>query len=274
MNNKRLAIVDLDSMLHLVAYNQWFKGNRTNVKAVKQHIHTFYNTIKVNSRCTHVLPVFQNNSDTFRKEILKEYKAHRKPLEWITHWKPTILEIFDELGGIALGSLESDDAQSILAKDFGYRNTVIVSNDKDMFQVPGTHYNPYKANLKEPGKWRTVTPEEARYELFIQVITGDPTDMPGSLCGVEGVARKTAVKLIGSRTDYENVVREAYTKKYGKESFKRANLTYKLVRLLTGEPDKDKYAPAAAKIEVNLIKTIYRDLIKPINNTVESLFNN
>ena len=270
---KRLAIIDLDSMLHTVAWTQWQAGNRDNDQATINHVKRFYNTIKKKSECTHALPVFQGEHHmNFRKDILKEYKGHRKTLEHVKHWKPTVMKAFDELGGICLGSIESDDAQSIIARDFGYENCVIVSGDKDMNQVPGTHYNPYKPKITWEERWKTYTPAQSLLEFYVQVMTGDPTDMPGSLCGVEKVAEKTAKKIYGNSTDYMQLLQKTYSDKYGKAGFARANITYKMVRLLTGEPEKDAYATPGAKIEVQHILKLYPTLIKPIGDDVAELF--
>lgn len=47
---------------------------------------------------------------------------------------------------------------------------VIVSTDKDLKQIPGTHLNPTKMEFRE------ISPEEAAVSLWTQALTGDATD--------------------------------------------------------------------------------------------------
>lgn len=77
-------------------------------------------------------------------------------------------------------SLEGDDVMGIMATSPKLQDrSVIVSLDKDMRTVPGTHYNPDKD--KGPN---VVTPAEAHRFWMKQTLTGDPTDGYGGCPGV------------------------------------------------------------------------------------------
>jgi 5'-3' exonuclease len=258
-----LGVIDLDAMLHIVAYVQFSSGNHDRPEQVKTHIKTFLATIKKSSKCDKFIGFYQKDKhQNFRNEILPEYKKHRTRTEFISLWKPTILDAFEESGALGLSYIESDDACSVIAALNGPLATVIMSSDKDMKQTKSHHYNPFKkGDANDPTRWSYSAKLDAARFYWSQVLTGDPTDMPGTLCGIEGVAEKTALKSIGIRSDYITVVQEEYTKKYGaKIGLARAILTMKMVRLLDGS-DNDKYANEKALEEVDYIKKNWKLLI-------------
>ncbi|KKM20728.1 hypothetical protein LCGC14_1642550 [marine sediment metagenome] len=228
-------------MLHIVANVQVKAGNKDIPDMVLNHIRVFIASIEKNSGCQHAIKFYQSiGHENYRNCILPQYKAHRIVTEAIKIWKPTIVEAFKEIGGIGLKYIESDDAISVLAEIIGAENVVIVSSDKDMMQVPGIHYNPFKTLKKDQtaeDRWSKATIATAHKFLWQQVLSGDTTDMPNNLCGIEGVGLVTAKALLdnaGIYTPYPKTIEWAYTKKYGsKEGFIRANRTYKMVKLLS-----------------------------------------
>lgn len=264
-----LGVIDLDAMLHIVAYVQFSSGNHDRPAQVKTHIKTFIATIKKSSKCDKFISFYQREKHkNFRNDILPEYKGHRSRTEFIEMWKPTILEAFEESGALGLYFIESDDACSVVAALNGPLATVIMSSDKDMKQTRAHHYNPFRGGkADDPSRWSFTAKLDSNRFYWSQVITGDPTDMPNALCGVEGVAEKTALKKIGTRSDYINVVQELYSDKYGvEEGLARAILTMKMVRLLNGS-SKDSYANQNALREVEHIKENWKSLIvKPVSS--------
>jgi 5'-3' exonuclease len=239
MSKGKTALIDLDAMLHVVANVQLKAGNRDMPTTVKNHIRTFIANIEKSCGCQSSIKFYQGiGHKNYRNVIMPEYKGHRVPSEAIKLWKPTIMEAFKESGAHELKYIESDDAIALIAGRFNPKDIVIISSDKDMIQVPGTHYNPYKRNSKDPkDRWSIATYASASKFLWAQVLAGDPTDMPNALCGLPGVGVPTAFKMLDSYdidVPHRTVIQDAYTKKYGsKEGFIRANRTYKMVKLLT-----------------------------------------
>lgn len=267
----KLTAIDLDSMIHIVAAVQFKSGNRTNINQVKEHVRRFYATIRTNSQCENSIAFYQVAGHTnYRNDILPEYKGHRVPSEAIILWKPVIIDAFKELGAVGLQHIESDDMVNALAHYLD-GEILIISSDKDMKQTPGNHYNPFKAKIKEEDRWFNVTHYEAEKFLYQQVLSGDPTDMPGELCGIEGVGEKTAIKLLESSKIYMETINIAYTEKYADKGFNRANLTYKMVRLLNGT-SADNYAGEKAIAELQGILHTYPDYVKDIKDDVGALF--
>jgi len=275
MINYELAILDLDSILHIVANKQFSAGNRDNIKATKSNVHSFINQVRKQSRAKTTIGFYQiEGFDNFRNKILPEYKGHRKRSEAIECWKPTIIDAFIEAGLYGLKHVESDDACAFLARYVGYDKVVVVSADKDMVQIPCTHYNPFKAHMKNEDRWQVSSPYYGDLCLYRQVLTGDPTDMPGELCGIQRVGDKTALKMLANcktRQEMVEVVMQAYGDAYGLRIGKeRAIRTYQMVRLLNGK--NDSYAPAEASKELLTIMNQYANhLVAPVDDTA-SLF--
>lgn len=270
--NSLIALVDLDAMLHIIANVQWSAGNRDDKDAVKNHVRTFVSSITVNAKSSHALMFYQaQGHKNFRNEILPEYKSHRVTTEAIELWKPVILEAFDEIGAIGLCYIESDDAIGVMANWIGYDKVVIITSDKDMKQIPSLIYNPFKANLKPEDRWLPAfSKDQAEQFLYQQVLTGDPTDMPGHLCGIEKVGPKTAEKLLDTDEPYEEVLRKAYTKKYGEEKgHERCQLTYKMVKILV---EKASYITEEAKREIDFLLSAYENHFIEIKDTISDLF--
>lgn len=272
----KISLTDLDSMVYVVAYNQYVKGsNRDKPKLVKDHVKRFLNTIEKSSKCTHALRFYQDvGHSNYRNVLLPEYKGHRKTPEFVKHWKPTIIEAFQELDAIALTNIETDDAINIAGRDIGLANITVLSSDKDMKQMACDHFNPFKqGKADDPSRWFTVTKEEAEYFFWQQVITGDSTDMPGELCGIEGVGPGTVKKKFAELSptmSYSEIAQKMYTDKYGEEvGYERANRTFMMVRLLEAE---QSYLPLGAVTEVSLLLQIYKTRITELRNTAKDLF--
>ena len=189
---KRLSLIDLDTLLYIVAYVQWNQGNKDNKEQVKLHVKEFINTILLNTRADLYSAVYQDNKhNNFRKYFYPDYKRNRPPApEFILLWKDTILEAFQEVKAVGTKIVESDDVLNI-----GYNrykeeyDLIIVSGDKDLNQIPGEHYNP------RTNKGYFVSTDEAVYNLFMQVLTGDTTD---NIKGVPGIGKVKAAKVLST----------------------------------------------------------------------------
>lgn len=275
-NDGRILICDLDSMLHIVANVQWKADNRDNPEQVKEHVRRFYSTIRKSAGCQYSISFYQKLGHTnFRNAIWSRYKESRKSSEAVALWKPTIIEAFSELGAIGLQYVESDDMVAALAPHIGADRIVITSSDKDMQQVAGHHYNPFKPGPAD-AEWRRfyINRYYANRFLWEQVLSGDGGDMPidSDGAGIEGVGPKTAEKMVDNDMTFMEIIAKAYTAKYGVEKgMARAQLTYQMVRLLNGT-DHDVYAGKEANEEIAGIKKVYKEYISEVSNDAAALF--
>lgn len=128
--------------------------------------------------------VFLTGENNFRKQIYPEYKANRtkpKPehLQFLREWLKTHWEAEEEEG------LEADDLLGINQTE----NTIILSIDKDLLQVPGEHYNFVKK------EFNIVSPIEGLQSFYRQLLIGDRSD---NIFGISGIGPVKANKLINS----------------------------------------------------------------------------
>jgi len=115
----------------------------------------------------------------FRKALYAPYKGKRSSVK-----KPIVLKhakewMIQDLGAYWRPGLEGDDVLGILATSSKLiaGDKILVSDDKDLQQIPGTLYR--------QGELSEVTPESGYLFHMMQTLTGDSTDgypgLPG--CG-------------------------------------------------------------------------------------------
>lgn len=137
--------------------------------------------------------------ENWRRSILPSYKAHRpgvhrKPL---AYW-PLREWISKTYKSACYPSLEADDVLGILAGTFP-TGTIVVSEDKDLQQIPGLLYNPNKPELGVVG----ITEEEADYFHLYQTMTGDAVD---GYYGCPGIGPVRAKRALADSMTWETVV--------------------------------------------------------------------
>jgi DNA polymerase I len=146
-----------------------------------------------------VIVALGDRKANFRKELTPTYKAHRNT----TPKPPGFLDL-EELvvknaQVVREDRLEGDDMLGLLLTKEPLDGKVCVSIDKDMLQVPGTHYNPDKDELTE------VDEETAHRRHLTQALTGDRVDGYPGCPGVGWV--KAARILVGEpETWWERIV--------------------------------------------------------------------
>lgn len=190
-----VALVDADRIKHLVCYDiyqllqQNYPRHEIDIVSLIEHqlgrIHNMFSA-------KGIIFCFSGKSyNTFRyyTAIEKEYKGNRKNDATSYDCKSEdMLEIvrYIQSGNNTLlfADLEADDILSMLQCN----QTFIVSNDKDLKQIPGLHFNPNNLQLEN------VTEETALRNLCYQMIIGDTTD---NITGIKGLGPVAAEKLIG-----------------------------------------------------------------------------
>ena len=144
---------------------------------------------------------FDEKGPTLRHEEFKEYKAQRPPMpDAMQAQIPYIHRVVDALAIPALrrAGFEADDLIGTLARKAeraGY-DVVIVTGDKDMFQLLTPHvriYDPVKDKWFGEAECRERFSVEPGRVVEIMGLMGDATD---NIPGVKGIGEKTAMKLI------------------------------------------------------------------------------
>ena len=178
-------------------------------------------------------------SSAFRRRLLPEYKQNRAGKLKPMGWKPMKAELLQEDASLQHDEIEADDWLGILATnpEWVEGEAIIMSGDKDLDQIPGLHWWPWKEN-EDDMAWN-VTPEEAVRQFYIQTLTGDSSD---NIKGCPGVGPVKANKLVDTmdlsdEQDCWNIVRASYRAAYEKagitdDPVEAALLNARLVRIL------------------------------------------
>ena len=214
--NRLLLAIDGNSLLYQ-AYHAFFKANLTTrdgfpTGALKGFFTKLVELLKLEP--SHVLVAFDVHQPTFRHERYAEYKLGRKPAdEDLKKQMPVVRELLREMGiaVVECPRYEGDDVLgtfSRMAEHAGIE-TLIATGDRDSFQLITDAVKIYytKDNsvidasaLKEK---YGLTPDRMR---DLKALMGDASD---HIPGIAGVGEKTALKLLETYGDLENVLAHA-----------------------------------------------------------------
>jgi len=191
------ALLDSDLFVYRVGYTT----NDVDIGIATWRMDDLINKILAKTKATGYTCYLtaSNDSTSYRKHLLPEYKGNRKqpkPIHYaalrehlVTKWNATIVSC-----------IEADDALGIDQTG----DTVIVSIDKDLDMIPGNHYN-FVKDIHYP-----VLPEDAIRNFYMQCLVGDVAD---NIKCIKGIGPKKAEKLLQyCETEEElfNVVREVW----------------------------------------------------------------
>lgn len=266
----RLALLDADRVKYVVAH-RIYKIKKENELAGRDDIYLSEPLYVTETRKwveewlskiddTIVFCFSDTTSNNFRSKIVseKEYKGSRKgkvdPYDYPGKYedmKGAMLWIIENYNSLIADELEADDIVSILQDQ---DNTYIISNDKDLKQVVGYHYDETINNIVN------ISPKEALLHLVRQMITGDSTD---DIVGIPRKGPKYADKFLEKHKDSNikyllQYVLEEYQLAYnsitkGAEAFAE-NLMLIKMKSDRGDYFKKKYAHLFDKKQMLLSK--------------------
>jgi hypothetical protein len=124
--------------------------------------------------------------------VTQPYKGNRVGMKKPQHYE-CLREHLQRLGAVVTEGQEADDAVGIENTRGSY---IMVHVDKDLDQLPGTHYNPVKCLEYTIGHF------EGLKKFYTQVLTGDPTDF---IPGLFRVGPKKAAKVLEGKTTEEEL---------------------------------------------------------------------
>ncbi len=155
---------------------------------------------------------FDEKGPTLRHAEFKAYKAQRPPMpEGMSAQIPYIHRVVDALNipAVRQAGYEADDLIGTLAhqaEQAGF-DVVIVTGDKDMFQLLTPHvriYDPVKDKWLGEAECRERFGVEPARVVEIMGLMGDAAD---NIPGVKGIGEKTAMKLIAQFGTIEELLR-------------------------------------------------------------------
>jgi hypothetical protein len=215
------ALIDADSLVYIIAWNYREMGSEQEVRASCDN---FLKDILTIVGADDYIGAFSPPSEqVFRSQYYKyaKYKGNRPPkTECMIKWEGVIKEHFAQAHGFICDStLEADD---ILAGVSSIINEphILCSPDKDLRQVPGKHFD-YRAKLTESSPDNPiieVTPQEAFWNFWTQMLTGDDSDNVAGVPGLGPVKVKVIIedlKASGEELLVPTTVLQRYRKYFG-----------------------------------------------------------
>lgn len=182
----KLALIDADSIYFRAACSA------SNSRELKKKIDSIMNETLFN--CGTVKDkamVAVKGKGNFRKDIFKDYKATRKPLDEKIAKNLSIghAHMLKKWNAVEADGMEADDLVSIWAHESKEMDVdyIICGIDKDLKQIPGHHYNFNKRIFDE------VNEDQANMCLMLQCLTGDTSD---NIPGIKGIGPKKAEKIL------------------------------------------------------------------------------
>ena len=168
------------------------------MKAAQQTIRSAVEDIVYNTG-TKTPVVCLTSYTNFRKEILPTYKANRKGTRKPIAFGPLRKWMQKEYKTYEKDGLEADDLLGILAThpDLIKGHKVIYSQDKDLLQIPGFHFD-FAINSVV-----NITEEEGDYQHYFQTLTGDRVD---NYIGCPTCGPKKAEKILKEKAEWGSVV--------------------------------------------------------------------
>lgn len=130
---------------------------------------------------------FISGSENFRYAIAKTvpYKGNRAEMKRPKHLNALRDHIVSKWNASVSEGKEADDDVCIAAHEEPY--SIIAHIDKDLDQIPGSHYNYVKKEFYNIGKF------EGLKNLYKQALVGDVAD---NIKGVKGIGKVKAEKLL------------------------------------------------------------------------------
>jgi DNA polymerase-1 len=192
----KVALIDADKLKHLVTYDVLcdLKNNihRTPDRLsffIEERLAGIFNGFSAKG---YIFCFSGKSSSTFRSYVAfeKEYKGTRKddPSFYegkIEDMAEVVRVVMNTHPTLIFNDLEADDIICFLQCE----HTFVYSNDKDLKQISGFHYDFAKRDLYE------ISEQEAFSNLCYQMIIGDSTDC---IPGLKGYGPKKAIALMES----------------------------------------------------------------------------
>lgn len=177
--------------------------------------------------------LFISGSENFRELLYPLYKANRKHLPRPAWLEPVREFLVTEWKAEVTTGCEADDGVGIAATE----DTIICSNDKDLNQLPGAHYNFVK------GEFFILDDYEAALAFWSSMLIGDASDNLPGVPGIGKIKARRNLEGLGPK-EMENTVRILY----GSSGLDFV-LYHRLYKLIRSEDELEKVLDEARKCQ-------------------------
>lgn len=230
-----ILLVDADSLIFASCYSndkqgQFYTDIGDAINKFDQQFMKIVNDLEDRFEIEKVI-TFNGSKGNFRKKITPVYKANRKKQDL----PPLLHDMHDyvkkQYNSVYGYGIETDDLVSAywftLSKDLGRDNVMIVSIDKDYRQFPALIYN-YHYNHREIVD---ITPEEAMFNFYSQMIEGDTADNVNYFKGKGKKFAENYLKNCKTKYQYTKKMYELFKDKYKGKARQKYVECYNLLKL-------------------------------------------
>ena len=160
--------------------------------------------------------IYLSGKNNFRFNVYPEYKANRIGVPKPRHLEAVREYLISEYHAEVSEGCEADDLMAINQTE----QTIIVSLDKDMLQVPGSHYSWYIEGGPPDKRWvkdavfQTVGEVQGLRHFYTQMLTGDTSD---NIKGAKGVGKVKAAAMLAAEDLTEDDMFEIVRTQYGND---------------------------------------------------------
>jgi 5'-3' exonuclease len=232
-----IILLDADSLVFASCYNTgseeiFYTDLEDAVSKFDEQFMAIINEIEKRYDIKKIM-TFNGSKGNFRKILNSEYKANRKKQDL-----PPLLHDMHEYvkknySSIYGYGVETDDLVARywknLSDEIGKENVMIVSIDKDYKQLPCLYYN-YHYKWKE---FYNITNDQALYNFYEQMITGDSADNVNFFKGKGKVFAKTYLNGCKSKFSYTKKLFKLFTELYKGKAREKYIECYNLLKLRT-----------------------------------------
>lgn len=219
-----IALIDADCLVYRVGFSTEDVDSNIAIWRLRTMIEDITEVLEVDTyRCF----LTSEDKSNYRFSIDPEYKSNRKP-EKPKHYHALRNHLKKQHKAEVIFGMEADDKLGIEQT----ADTIICSNDKDMKQVPGRHYN-FVTKIQF-----TVTPTEALQFFYKQILMGDNADY---VQGIKGIGPKKANKLIDPLLDEWDMycaVLSVYKKHHPEDAISRVIKAGQLLKIKQSETEQ------------------------------------
>ena len=234
---KRLVLIDG----HAVLYRAFYALPKTLTTRKGKPINAVYGFSRILFKIiaefspTHLVVAFDLPKPTFRHKLFNAYQAKRPKMadDLVSQIKPVheLVEAFD-IPIFEKEGFEADDVIGTLARKARVDEVIIVTGDKDIFQLIDKKTKVYALNrglsggeLVNEKRVEEILGVKPNQIVDFKALIGDPSD---NYPGVTGIGPKTAKKLL----DDQGTLKQILAKKLIKDK-KAALLSQKLAQIKT-----------------------------------------
>ncbi len=209
---EKLVLIDGNSLINRAFYAMPVLTTKTGTptNAVYGFMNMFFKMLS-DIKPTYVAVAFDLKAPTFRHKIYSEYKGTRKPMpEELRPQIPLLKEVL-RLMGVAVIEKEGSEADDIIGTIAKHTKiqTVIFTGDKDSFQLVDeeTEVHFTKRGITDVDVLNNqnftektgITPPQI---IDLKALMGDSSD---NIPGIKGVGEKTAISLIQTYNNVDNL---------------------------------------------------------------------